>query len=61
MKRKEEKPKRSYPRKYGAEVVNRVVSLIKEQQTLKEILAQVPCKKNCVRRIARRHNLEIKK
>jgi len=59
--KKELKPKRSYPRKYGSEVVNKVVSLIKEQQTLKEILSQVPCKKNCVRRIARKHNLVIKK
>lgn len=52
---------RKFPRKYGPEVVQKVLTLIREQKTLKEILSQVPCKKSCIRRLARRNSLVIKK
>jgi len=52
---------KKHPRKYGPEVIQKVLTLIREQKTLAEILAQVPCKKSCVRRIARHNSLHIRK
>ena len=52
---------RKHPRKYGPEIVNRVLTLIKESRTLPEILSQVPCCRSCVRRIARKNSLVIRK
>ncbi len=61
MEQKIKQPKRKYPRKYPQEVVQKVLSLVREGKTLKEILPQVPCKKNAVRRYARKADLIIKK
>lgn len=52
---------RKHPRKYGTEIVQKVLTLIREQKTLAEILQQVPCRKSCVRRIARKNSLHIRK
>lgn len=55
------KPKSAHPRKYPKEVVDNVLSLIREGKKLNEILSQVPCKKSAVRRYARKASLIIKK
>ena len=62
MEKKEnsKKTKTTHPRAYSKEVVDKVLSLIKEGKILKEILLQVPCKKSAVRRYARKANLKIK-
>lgn len=52
---------KKHPRKYGPEVVQKVLILIREQKTLPEILEQVPCKRSCVRRLARKNSLVIRK
>ena len=49
------------PRKYPKETVDLVLTLIRQQKSLKEILSQVPCKKSAVRRYARKASLTIKK
>jgi hypothetical protein len=51
----------THPRKYPKEIVDKVISLIREGKKLKEILSQVPCKKSAVRRYARKASLTIKK
>jgi len=50
-----------HPRKYGPEIVQKVLTLIREQKTLPEILEQVPCRKSCIRRLARHNSLHIRK
>ncbi|MFH1585943.1 MAG: hypothetical protein ABIB79_04200 [archaeon] len=55
------KVKTTHPRKYPRETVELVLTLIRQQKSLKEILAQVPCCRSCVRRIARKNSLVIKK
>jgi len=52
---------KKHPRKYESEVVQKVLTLIREQKTLPEILEQVPCRKSCIRRIARKNSLVIRK
>ena len=52
---------KKHPRKYGPEIVQKVLTLIREQKTLKEILTQVPCCKSCIRRLARHNSLVIRK
>mgnify|MGYP003884289813 CR=1 FL=1 len=55
------KVKSTHPRKYPKEVVDKVLSLIREGKNLSDILSQVPCKKSAVRRYARKASLTIKK
>ncbi|MDP3027695.1 MAG: hypothetical protein Q8N63_08370 [Nanoarchaeota archaeon] len=55
------KAKTTHPRKYPREVVDKVLSLIREGKNLDEILSLVPCKKSAVRRYARKASLTIKK
>lgn len=55
------KQTKKHPRKYGPEIVQKVLTLIREQKTLPEILQQVPCCRSCVRRIARKNSLVIRK
>jgi len=52
---------RSYPRKYPVDVVDKVTTLIKENKTLGEILELVKPRKRAILRIAKRHNLTLKK
>lgn len=61
MDKDKQKPKREHPRSYSKEVIEKVLTLIKEGKNLKEILSQVPCKRAAVRRYARKANLTIKK
>lgn len=58
---KKVKQAKKHPRKYGPEVVQKVLTLIREQKSLKEILSQVPCCRSCVRRIARKNSLTLRK
>ena len=55
------KVKTTHPRKYPKETVELVLTLIRQQKSLKEILEEVPCKKSAVRRYARKASLTIKK
>ncbi len=55
------KVKTTHPRKYPKDIVDKVLSMIREGRNLKDILSQVPCKKSAVRRYARKANLTIKK
>jgi len=55
------KAKSAHPHKYSREIVDKVLSLIREGKNLSEILSQVPCKKSAVRRYARKASLTIKK
>lgn len=50
-----------HPRKYESEVVQKVLILIREQKTLPEILELVPCRRSCIRRIARKNSLVVRK
>ena len=52
---------KKHPRKYGPEIVQKVLCLIREQKTLPEILELVPCRKSCVRRLARHNSLHVRK
>jgi len=61
MEKKIKQVVKKHPRKYEPEVVQKVLILIREQKTLPEILEQVPCRKSCIRRIARKNSLVIKK
>jgi Trm5-related predicted tRNA methylase len=54
------KSKTAHPRKYPQEIVDKILSLIKQGKNLNEILQQVPCKKSAVRRYARKAGLTIK-
>lgn len=51
----------THPKKYSKDIVDKVISLVREGKTLKEILSQVPCKKTAVRRYARKVGLVIKR
>ena len=53
--------KQRHPRKYGEDVVSKVVALIKEGKTMPELLEAVPCRKRAILRMARKQNLAIKK
>jgi len=55
------KVKTTHPRKYPKDIVDKVLSMIREGKKLNEILSQVPCKKSAVRRYARKASLTIKK
>lgn len=55
------KVKTTHPRKYPKEVVDKVLSLIREGKTLNELLLLVPCRKSCCKRLARKNSLVIKK
>lgn len=55
------KGKTTHPKEYSKEVVDKVISLVREGKTLKEILSQVPCKKSAVRRYVRKAGLKLKK
>ena len=61
MEKKIKQVVKKHPRKYEPEVVQKVLTLIREQKTLPEILEQVPCRKSCIRRIARHNSLHIRK
>lgn len=61
MEKKIKQVVKKHPRKYGPEIVQKVLILIREQKTLPEILELVPCRKSCVRRIARKNSLVIRK
>lgn len=54
------KGKTTNPKEYSKEVVDKVISLVREGKTLKEILSQVPCKKSAVRRYVRKAGLKFK-
>lgn len=57
----QKKVKTVHPKKYPKDVVDKVLSLVREGKTLKEILSQVPCKKSAVRRYVRKAGLVIKR
>ena len=61
MEKKIKQVVKKHPRKYEPEVVQKVLTLIREQKTLPEILEQVPCRKSCIRRISRKNSLVIRK
>lgn len=55
------KVKTTHIRKYPKEVVDKILSLIREGKTLNEILKVVEPKKSAVKRYARKAGLTIKK
>lgn len=55
------KIKTTHIRKYPKEVVDKILSLIREEKTLNEILKVVEPKKSAVKRYARKAGLTIKK
>ena len=61
MEKKIKQVVKKHPRKYEPEIVQKVLTLIREQKTLPEILELVPCRKSCIRRIARKNSLVIRK
>ena len=58
---KKKTAEKTHPHKYPKKIVDEVLTLIKEEKTLDEILGQVQPKKKAVLRYARKAGLEIKK